>query len=227
MKGRSFIALLPAVLFYVSSCQQEIGRVDLKTEHDSASYLFGHQIGTQFASSPMTEINITAFLNGMQDAIDEKELFMDPNSVTTFLNEYMRRTEDVASESYRIESEKFLADNMLRKGVNVTESGLQYEILVEGNGPKPTDTSSVTVHYHGTLIDGTIFDSSVERGEPATFGVNQVIKGWTEVLQLMPTGSKWKVYIPSELAYGANPRPGGVIKPNMALVFEIELISFN
>ena len=114
---------------------------------------------------------------------------------------------------------------MLRKGVNITESGLQYEILVEGNGEKPTSESQVSVHYHGTLLDGTVFDSSVDRGEPATFGVSQVIKGWTEVLQLMPTGSKWKVYIPSELAYGANPRPGGAIKPNMALIFEIELIS--
>ena len=163
----------------------------------------------------------------MQDALDDKELFMDPGEVMTFLNGYMQKTEDAASEIYKIESEKFLADNMLRKGVHVTESGLQYEILVEGNGPKPTETDNVTVHYHGTLIDGTVFDSSVERGEPATFNVNQVIPGWTEVLQLMPTGSKWKVYIPSELAYGTNPRPGGVIKPNMALIFEIELISIN
>jgi FKBP-type peptidyl-prolyl cis-trans isomerase FklB len=227
MKGRYFLALLPAVLFYVSSCQKGTGKVELKTEHDSASYLFGHQIGTQFANSPMTDLNIEAFINGMQDALDDKELFMDPGAVMTFLNGYMQKTEDAASEIYKIESEKFLADNMLRKGVNVTESGLQYEILVEGNGPKPTDTSTVTVHYHGTLIDGTVFDSSVERGEPATFAVNQVIPGWTEVLQLMPTGSKWKVYIPSDLAYGTNPRPGGVIKPNMALIFEIELISVN
>jgi FKBP-type peptidyl-prolyl cis-trans isomerase len=225
MKGKFVISLLLAVLFYVSSCQHEIGKVELKTEHDSASYLIGHQIGTNLANSPMTEINVAALANGMQDAINEVELFMDPDAVAMFLNEYMRKTEEIASEQYIVESEKFLAENMLRNGVNVTESGLQYEILVEGNGEKPTSDSRVTVHYHGTLIDGTVFDSSVDRGEPATFGVNQVIKGWTEVLQLMPTGSKWKVYIPSELAYGANPRPGGVIKPHMALIFEIELIS--
>ena len=227
MKGKLFIALLPAVLFYVSSCQQEIGKVDLKTVHDSVSYIIGHQIGTQMAGSPMTELNVAAVANGMQDAIDELELFLDENAANMLITEYMRKTEETASEVYIVEGEKFLADNMLRKGVNVTESGLQYEILVEGNGEKPTSESQVTVHYHGTLIDGTVFDSSVDRGEPANFGVGQVIRGWTEVLQLMPTGSKWKVFIPSELAYGANPRPGGVIKPHMALIFEIELISIN
>jgi FKBP-type peptidyl-prolyl cis-trans isomerase len=227
MKGKFFIALLPAVLFYVSSCQQEIGKVDLKTDHDSVSYIIGHQIGTQMASSPMTELNVSAVANGMQDAIDELDLFMNEDEANMLITEYMKKTEEVASEEYIVEGEKFLADNMIRKGVNVTESGLQYEILVEGNGEKPTSESQVTVHYHGTLIDGTVFDSSVDRGEPANFGVGQVIRGWTEVLQLMPTGSKWKVFIPSELAYGANPRPGGAIKPHMALIFDIELISIN
>jgi FKBP-type peptidyl-prolyl cis-trans isomerase FklB len=122
MKGKFFIALFPAVLFYVSSCQQETGKIELKTEHDSASYLIGHQIGTNLANSPMTEINVAALANGMQDAINEKELFMDPDAVNMFLSEYMRKTEEVASEQYIVESEKFLADNMLRKGVNVTES---------------------------------------------------------------------------------------------------------
>jgi FKBP-type peptidyl-prolyl cis-trans isomerase len=139
----------------------------------------------------------------------------------------MQRLENVENEKHLEEGIAFLEKNKERKGVITTESGLQYEILVEGDGPKPTDTSSVTVHYHGTLIDGTVFDSSVERGQPASFGVNQVIAGWTEVLQLMPVGSKWKVFIPSEIAYGANPRPGGAIKPNMALIFEIELISID
>ena len=227
MKGKFFIAILPAVLFYVSSCQQEIGKVDLKTEQDSILYIIGHFTGTNLASSPMAEINIAAIANGIQDAVDEIELFMDVNAANMMITEFMAKLEDKASEVYIVEGEKFLADNMLRKGVNITESGLQYEILVEGNGEKPTSESQVTVHYHGTLLDGTVFDSSVDNGEPAIFGVGQVIRGWTEVLQLMPTGSKWKVYIPSELAYGANPRPGGAIKPHMALIFEIELISIN
>ena len=227
MKGKFFIALLPAVMFYVTSCQQEIGKVDLKTDHDTISYIIGHQIGTQMSNSPMTELNVAAVANGIQDALDELDLFLDDNAANMMITEYMNKANEAASEVYIVESEKFLADNMLRKGVNVTESGLQYEILVEGNGEKPTRESNVSVHYHGTLIDGTVFDSSVERGTPAEFGVGQVIPGWTEVLQLMPTGSKWKVYIPSELAYGANPRPGGVIKPHMALIFEIELLSIN
>lgn len=228
MKGKLIVALLPAVLFYVSSCQQEIGKVDLETELDSVSYIIGHlTVEGLLSNSPMTEINVAAVANGMQDAVDELELFMDPNAANTMIQEFMTNLDAKASEVYIVEGEKFLADNMLRNGVNVTESGLQYEILVEGNGEKPTRESNVTVHYHGTLIDGTVFDSSVERGEPVPFGVGQVIPGWTEVLQLMPTGSKWKVFIPSELAYGANPRPGGAIKPHMALIFDIELISIN
>jgi len=228
MKGKLIVALLPAVLFYVSSCQQEIGKVDLETELDSVSYIIGHlTVEGLLSNSPMTEINVAAVANGMQDAVDELELFMDPNAANTMIQEFMTNLDAKASEVYIVEGEKFLADNMLRKGVNVTESGLQYEILVEGNGEKPTSESNVSVNYHGTLIDGTVFDSSVERGDTAEFVVGGVIPGWTEVLQLMPTGSKWKVFIPSDLAYGANPRPGGVIKPHMALIFDIELISIN
>ena len=120
------------------------------------------------------------------------------------------------------EGEKFLAENALREEVTVTESGLQYEILKEGKGKKPTATDKVNVHYHGTLIDGTVFDSSVDRGEPAVFGVNQVIAGWTEALQLMPVGSKWKLYIPYQLAYGERGNSG--IQPYSMLIFEVELL---
>jgi FKBP-type peptidyl-prolyl cis-trans isomerase FklB len=224
MKGKFVIALLPAVMFYISSCQQHIGDVALKNEHDSVSYIIGHNIGTNIASSPMTEANIMAIAKGIQDALDGKELFIDQYSANAYIGQYMQKVEAASSEKYLLEGREFLEKNKSRKGVVTTESGLQYEVLVEGNGPKPTDTSTVTVHYNGTLTDGTVFESSVERGEPATFGVNQVIPGWTEVLQLMPVGSKWKVYLPTELAYGANPRPGGKIKPNMALIFEIELL---
>ncbi len=125
MKGKFFIAILPAVLFYVSSCQQEIGKVDLKTEQDSILYIIGHFTGTNLASSPMTEINIAALANGMQDAVDEIELFMDENAANMMITEFMAKLEDKASEVYIVEGEKFLADNMLRKGVNITESGLQ------------------------------------------------------------------------------------------------------
>ncbi len=121
--------------------------------------------------------------------------------------------------------EEFLAKNKALEGISETASGLQYEILVAGNGPKPTINNTVKVHYHGTLIDGTVFDSSVDRGEPTTFPVGRVIAGWTEALQLMPVGSKWKLYIPQDIAYGANPRQGGPIEPFAALIFEVELLS--
>ena len=227
MKGKFFLALFPAVLFYASSCQQKVGNVDLKTQHDSVSYLIGHNIGSSLHSSPMTDFNMKAIIKGLEDGVEETELFMDPVLANSYIGEYMQKLEMEETLKHLQEGMDFLEENKTRDGVNTIESGLQYEILVEGSGPKPADTSKVTVHYHGTLIDGTVFDSSVDRGEPATFGVNQVIKGWTEALQLMPTGSKWKVFIPSELAYGASPRPGGVIKPNMVLIFDIELISID
>lgn len=124
----------------------------------------------------------------------------------------------------KVEGENFLAENGQKEGVITTASGLQYEVITEGNGDKPTTSSKVTVHYHGTSIDGNVFDSSVDRGEPAVFGVTQVISGWTEVLQLMSKGAKYKVYVPEHLAYGAYPQPNGPIKPYSMLIFDIELI---
>jgi len=120
-----------------------------------------------------------------------------------------------------------LEENKNKEGVVTTASGLQYLVLKEGTGKQPTATSSVTVHYHGTTTDGTVFDSSVDRGQPATFGLNQVIAGWTEGVALMKEGAKFRFFIPQELAYGATPRPGGPIKPYMTLIFEVELISVN
>jgi len=130
-------------------------------------------------------------------------------------------------EQIREEGIAFLESNKLRDEVVVTASGLQYVIVTEGNDIYPSERDNVTVHYHGTTPDGTVFDSSVDRGQPASFTLNQVIKGWTEGLQLMGEGAKYTFYIPQELAYGANPRPGGVIKPFMPLVFEVELIKVN
>ncbi len=123
------------------------------------------------------------------------------------------------------EGQAFLAENKKREGVVELESGLQYEIMTEGTGPKPVASDTVTCHYHGTLIDGTVFDSSVQRGQPASFPLNMVITGWTEALQLMPTGSKWKLFLPPHLAYGDR-QAGAHIKPNSTLIFEVELLSF-
>jgi FKBP-type peptidyl-prolyl cis-trans isomerase len=174
----------------------------------------------------MKDLNIDALSQGLKDVINGVDT-IDMNNVNTILNGYMRKLEAAESQKYLEEGEKFLAKNKERSEVKTTESGLQYEVLKEGTGPKPVATDEVTVHYHGTLIDGTVFDSSVDRGEPATFPLNRVISGWTEGLQLMSVGSKYKFYIPSNLAYGQRPRPGGPIKPNMALIFEVELISIS
>ena len=226
MKGKFFIALLPAVLFYASSCQQDPANVSLKTEHDTVAYMIGHNLGQWLNQSPMSEVNLDAISKGIHDGVDGKELFMDQMAAQNYMQQYITKIESAKFEGNLEEGRAFLEENGKRKGVVTTASGLQYEVLVEGTGAKPTEADNVTVHYHGTLIDGTEFDSSIG-GEPAQFGVTQVISGWTEALQLMPVGSKWKVYLPTEIAYGANPRPGGVIEPNMALVFEIELISIN
>jgi FKBP-type peptidyl-prolyl cis-trans isomerase FklB len=131
-----------------------------------------------------------------------------------------------ANEAYRIENEDFLKENVTKEGVITLPSGLQYMVLKEGYGPSPELTESVTVHYHGTLIDGTVFDSSVEKGKPLTFDVNQVIAGWREALQLMPQGAKWRVFIPAHLAYGKK-GTGNKIKPHSVLIFEMELLSIN
>ena len=129
-----------------------------------------------------------------------------------------------AATSNKVEGEKFLAANKVKPGVTTLPSGLQYKVLKQGTGPKPTAADKVTVHYEGKLIDGTIFDSSIKRGEPISFDVTGVIPGWTEALQLMPVGSTWQLFIPSNLAYGEHPRPGGPIGPNAVLTFEVQLI---
>jgi len=227
MKGKFIIALFPAILFITSNCQNPVGNVKLKTELDSISYLIGQSVGYSLSESPMTELNMEALLAGFKDGFDPEELFMEDAEAVSIIGEYMRNLEDVEFQNNYDEGFAFLEKNKTRDGVITTESGLQYEILVEGTGPKPIDTSSVSVHYHGTLIDGTVFESSVERGEAVNVSVNQVIPGWTEALQLMAVGSKWKLFIPTELGYGINVMPGGLIKPNMALIFEVELITIN
>ena len=129
-----------------------------------------------------------------------------------------------AATTNKVEGDKFLAQNKTRPGVTTTQSGLQYKVIKQGTGPKPKATDKVTVHYEGKLIDGTVFDSSLKRGQPISFDVTGVIPGWTEALQLMPVGSTWQLFIPSELAYGEHPRPGGPIGPNAVLTFEVQLL---
>lgn len=190
---------------------------------DKISYALGLSIGNNFMSSGIKKVDFDSFLKGMQDVINGEPVAISYDEAQQLLNEFFSKLQEERLDINLKAGEEFLAINKNRPGVVTLPSGLQYEILKEGNGPKPSATDQVKCHYHGTLIDGTVFDSSVERGEPATFGVNQVIPGWVEALQLMPVGSKWKLFIPSNLAYG-KAGAGQAIEPNSALIFEVEIL---
>jgi FKBP-type peptidyl-prolyl cis-trans isomerase FklB len=190
---------------------------------EKVSYALGMNIGGNVASSGIEELNIEQFSKGVQDALAGKPA-ITVQEAQQVLNEYFGGLQQKIVEKNKAEGALFLTVNAKEDGVVMLPSGLQYKILKDGNGKKPTVNDSVVCHYHGMLIDGTVFDSSIQRGQPATFGVNQVIKGWTEALQLMSEGSKWRLFIPSELAYGAQ-GAGQHIKPHTTLIFDVELIN--
>ncbi len=215
-----------AVLFF-ASCKNFKGSANLKSDSDSASYYLGVSVGLNLKQIDMPSFNSEAFSKAVNEALNSKDSKFDMQKVNNFLNNYFTKLQMQQGEKNLKAGQEFLSKNKTRVGVTTTASGLQYDILKEGNGPKPKFDDMVSVQYKGTLIDGTTFDSSYDRGKPAKFLVNQVIPAWTEVLQLMKVGSKYKIYVPSELGYGQNPRQGGKIKPNMALIFEIELLSID
>ncbi|GAB4376914.1 MAG: hypothetical protein Kow0075_04610 [Salibacteraceae bacterium] len=199
--------------------------MDMDNDLVKASYAFGISIGENMRNQGITELDITALNKGLIDGLTHSNNpKMSLAEAQQFLNSYVGELMAEQARKKSEENEKWLAENAKKPGVKVTESGLQYEVLREGSGQSPTAKSKVTVHYHGTLRDGTVFDSSVERGKPATFPLNQVIKGWTEGVQLMKPGAKYRFYIPSHLAYGER-GAGEAIGPNEILIFEIELIS--
>ncbi len=225
------IKLLTSVVFVFAlftACSQgkkvNIQKNSLNNEIDSVSYLLGINVGTSFKSGGLEDMNYDAFLEGLNATLKGDSARIDPMMGRNKINAFFQKLHTKKLEKNKKEGEEFLAANKSKEGIKVTESGIQYKILKEGKGEIPTDSSKVKVHYHGTLINGKVFDSSVDKGEPVEFPVKGVIKGWQEILQMMPVGSKWKVFIPTELAYGQNVRPGGVIEPNMPLIFEIELL---
>ena len=169
-------------------------------------------------------LSVEDLAQAISDTFEGKQLKFTPQEANQIIQGFLQAKSEEQYGANKEAGEKFLADNAKKDEVTVTASGLQYEVLSEGDGAKPSATDQVTVHYHGTLTNGTVFDSSVERGQPATFGLNQVIKGWTEGLQLMSKGAKYRFYIPQDLAYGATPHPGGPIEPYMTLVFDVELL---
>lgn len=199
-------------------------------ELDRISYALGLSMGNNFRASGIEEINIQDFADGVAAVFNGVQPKMSYDEAKAEIRKYFtameaRQQEEAAkmAEVNEKAGKAFLEENGKRAEVHTTPSGLQYEVITEGDGPKPTADDQVEVHYTGKLIDGTVFDSSVERGEPATFGVTQVIPGWVEALQLMKAGSKWRLFIPSQLAYGPN-GAGGVIGPNATLIFDVELL---
>ena len=200
--------------------------VKLDTVETKASYGIGLQMGQQLAQSGLEGLNVAAIAKGIATSLTGDMPEIEVDDINNALREIHSRADQARQERAKAaaaEGEAFLKDNALRPEVTVTESGLQYEVLVEGKGEIPTSDKQVRVHYHGELIDGTVFDSSVSRGQPAEFPVTGVIAGWVEALQMMPVGSKWKLYIPQNLAYGER-GAGAAIPPYAALVFEVELL---
>ncbi|EIY8040632.1 FKBP-type peptidyl-prolyl cis-trans isomerase [Vibrio vulnificus] len=200
--------------------------IKFETVEEKASYGIGLQMGQQLAGSGLDGLNVAAIAAGIATSLTGDMPAIEVDEINKALHELYTRAESVRAEAAKAaaaDGEVFLKDNALRPEVTVLESGLQYEIITEGNGEIPTSDKTVRVHYHGELVDGTVFDSSVSRGQPAQFPVTGVIKGWVEALQLMPVGSKWKLYIPHDLAYGER-GAGASIPPFAALVFEVELL---
>ncbi len=187
------------------------------------SYALGINIGKSLKNSGIQDVSAADFAKGMNDVLSGSALDIPELEARELLNNYFKKLQEDRMQKNKTEGKQFLEENAKKQGVVVTESGLQYQILTEGNGEKPKASDRVKVHYHGTLIDGTVFDSSVQRGEPAVFGVTQVISGWVEALQLMPVGSKWRLFIPYKLAYGAQ-GAGEMIQPFSTLIFDVELI---
>ena len=190
---------------------------------DKFSYAIGLGIGQNLLSMGARGINVEDFAQAISDVLNGNNTAITHNEACEIVNKYFEELEAKMNAENIEKGKAFLAENAKKEGIVTLPSGLQYQVLKEGNGKKPVATDRVKCHYEGTLIDGTLFDSSIKRGQPAVFGVNQVIKGWVEALQLMGEGAKWKLFIPSELGYGAQ-QAGELIPPHSTLIFEVELI---
>ena len=190
---------------------------------DKVSYALGLSIGNNFENSGIKDLQVEDFVKGLTDVLSGNQPAITYDEAKEVINDYFMKLQKERLEINKKAGEEFLNINRHKAGVVEQPSGLQYDVLKNGTGAKPTATDKVKSHYHGTLINGTVFDSSVQRGEPAVFGVSQVIPGWVEALQLMPVGSKWRLFIPSNLAYGEN-GAGNLIEPNSTLIFDVELL---
>ncbi|WP_375740184.1 FKBP-type peptidyl-prolyl cis-trans isomerase [Pseudomonas boanensis] len=202
-----------------------MSELDLSTDETRVSYGIGRQLGDQIRDNPPPGVSLDAVVAGLRDAFLGQESRVDGAALSAsfkVIRERMQAEAQVKAEAAAGAGREYLVENAKREGVTVLASGLQYEVLVAGEGAKPSREDTVRTHYHGTLIDGTVFDSSYDRGQPAEFPVGGVIAGWVEALQLMNTGSKWRLHVPSELAYGG--QAVGSIPPHSVLVFDVELL---
>ena len=224
MKRKIFLPL--ALLLIINLITNSMNAQKLKNEIDSVSYSLGVNIGENIKAQ-FPNLDLKNFEVGIEDVLnDKKQPKVEGADAQKIIQAYFTKLQAKANEEKIEAGKKFLEENSKRDEVITLESGLQYEVLKAAEGAKPTPNDQVTTHYHGTLIDGTVFDSSVERGEPATFPVNGVIKGWTEALQLMSVGAKWRLYVPSDLAYGER-GDGAQIGPHTTLIFDVELLKIN
>ena len=224
MKNKLFILGVAATL--VACNQENYTNAELTTQIDSVSYSLGISVANNLKNSGFESIETDAMASAFNDVFSDKEVRITEDEANLLIQDYFLELSEKKSQEATAEGSSFLIENAKKEGVITTSSGLQYEIITNGTGATPSESDKVTVHYHGTLLDGTVFDSSVDRGQPATFPVNGVIPGWVEALQLMNVGSKYKLYIPSDLAYGER-GAGGAIGPNASLIFEVELLSIN
>jgi len=202
----------------------KIGAVKLVTTADTASYALGVNMASNVKNMGMEEINLQVFAKAFQDVYGNEKLQITEAETNPILQAYFGKLMEKKAAASLTEGQTWLAENGKKAGVKTTASGLQYEVMREGTGPKPVATDTVKVHYHGTTTDGKVFDSSVDRGQPVEFLLNRVIPGWTEGLQLMSVGSKYKFFIPGNLAYATTPPQGSGIAPNATLIFEVELL---
>lgn len=224
MKKIVFIFGVSSLIF---SCNNvDTSNSELLTQMDSVSYSLGVSVANNLKSSGFETIESSAISAAFNDVFSENDVKISEEDANALIQDYFMELSQKKSQEATNKGQAFLDENASKEGVVTTASGLQYQVLTEGQGAKPVASDEVTVHYHGTLIDGTVFDSSVDRGQPATFPVGGVIQGWVEALQLMNVGSKYKLFIPSNLAYGER-GAGGSIGPNETLIFEVELLSIN
>jgi FKBP-type peptidyl-prolyl cis-trans isomerase len=226
----SIVILILLPFLSLATDQDKDTPVQLNSFTEKISYVLGQEIGNSFKEAPL-EINFDIFMQGVNDSLKGRTSPLDEEETNQIKQEFSRQVQEsrqkqraALSKKNLEEGQAFLAENKNKEGVITTDSGLQYKVLVKGDGPKPAQNDRVTVHYSGTLLDGTEFDSSYKRGKPATFQVNGVIRGWTEALQLMNVGSKYRLYVPSDLAYGQR-GAGRKIGPNTMLMFDVELLS--